>query len=327
MQRSQATDEATRAVRTYDEVAATAAHAVLAAYSSSFGLGTRTLPRRVRRDIEAVYALVRIADEVVDTPRGQDAAAALDELEQQVGAALVSGYSSNIVVHAFVTTARRTGIGHEEVDPFFASMRADLTVTTHTRASYERYVYGSAEVVGVMCLKVFCADDHGPAHLDPAAVAGARALGAAFQKINFLRDLGADSAGLGRAYFPDVSPGAPTDAQVAEILTEIRGDLATASAALPVLPLAARRAVAVTIALYTALLDRLAVVPAAQLAARRVRVSGPRKVALAAAVLLRSLAWGRHRVSAVVPADQPRVAGQGRTADQARTADQPGGAS
>jgi len=284
-------DDARIAVRSYDKVAAQAARAVLHEYSSSFGLGTRTLPSRIRRDIEAVYALVRIADEVVDTPRGQDAATALDELERQVGEALETGYSTNLVVHAFAGTARRTAIGLAEVGPFFRSMRMDLTVTTHDRTSYEQYIYGSAEVVGVMCVKVFCATPSGPATLAPSTIAGAQALGAAFQKVNFLRDLGADADGLGRAYFPGVTPGALADAQLAAIVREIRADLATADAALPALPLPARRAVGVTIALYTDLLNRLAATSASAIAGRRVRVPTPRKVWLAAGVLARSMAW------------------------------------
>lgn len=274
----------------YDRTAARASRAVLAGYSTSFGLGTRLLGPRARHDIEAVYALVRIADEVVDTRGGADAGALLDELEAQTGRALESGWSTNLVVHAFARTARRVGIGHAEVDPFFASMRADLTVRVHDRASYERYVYGSAEVVGLMCLQVFLNADRRPGdpvrRPDDATVDGARALGAAFQKINFLRDLGADAGELGRCYFPGVASTGPTDAQLTEILAEIGDDLARARAALPRLPRRARAAVAATLALYDRLLAELAATPPEQVLASRVRVSTPRKVA----VLVRTLA-------------------------------------
>lgn len=273
----------------YDRTAARASGTVLAGYSTSFGLGTRLLGPRARRDIEAVYALVRIADEVVDTRGGDDAGDLLDELEAQTARALASGYSTNLVVHAFARTARRTGIGAAEVDPFFASMRADLTVTVHDRESYERYVYGSAEVVGLMCLQVFLNADRRPGEPvrrpDAATVDGARALGAAFQKINFLRDLGADSGELGRSYFPGVGPQGPTDAQLAAILDEIGADLARARAALPRLPRRARTAVAATLALYDRLLADLAATPPEQVLARRVRVSTPRKLAVLAGVL------------------------------------------
>lgn len=273
----------------YDRTAARAARTVLAGYSTSFGLGTRLLGPRARRDIEAVYALVRIADEVVDTRGGDDAAALLDELEAQTARALASGYSTNLVVHAFARTARRVGIGAAEIDPFFASMRADLTVRVHDRESYLRYVYGSAEVVGLMCLQVFLNADRVPGEPvrrpDAATVDGARALGAAFQKINFLRDLGADSGELGRCYFPGVGPQGPSDAQLAAILDEIGADLARARAALPRLPRRARAAVATTLALYDRLLADLAATPPAEVLASRVRVSTPRKLAVVARTL------------------------------------------
>jgi len=273
----------------YDRTAARASRVVLAGYSTSFGLGTRLLGPRARRDVEAVYALVRIADEVVDTHGGRDAGALLDELEAQTARALASGYSTNLVVHAFARTARRVGIGPAEVDPFFASMRADLTVRVHDRESYERYVYGSAEVVGLMCLQVFLNSGRRPGdpvrRPDAGTVAGARALGAAFQKINFLRDLGADSGELGRSYFPGVGPQGPTDAQLSAILAEIGEDLARARVALPRLPRRARSAVAATLALYDRLLAELAATPPEQVLARRVRVSTPRKLAVLGRVL------------------------------------------
>jgi phytoene/squalene synthetase len=238
--------------------------AVLAGYSTSFGLGARMLGARGRADIEAVYALARIADEIVDTHRGPGAPELLDELEAQTARALASGCSTNLVVHAFAGTARRTGIGHAELDPFFASMRTDLSVCVHDRASYTAYVHGSAEVVGLMCLAVFLNTDHAPGEPvrrgDARLTAGAQALGAAFQKINFLRDLGADSAGPGRSYFPGVQRGSLTRAQLDEILAEIHADLQVACGALPGLPWRARCAVAATLGLYERLLDQLAAV-------------------------------------------------------------------
>jgi len=270
----------------YDATAMRASALVLRAYSTSFGLGTRLLGARTRADIQAVYALVRLADEVVDTYRGPDAGDELDELEAQVARALRTGYSTNVVVHAFARAARRTGIGHGEIDPFFASMRADLTVRTHDRESYERYVYGSAEVVGVMCLRVFLDAERRPGgprvEPAPAAVDGARALGAAFQKINFLRDLAADSGDLGRAYLPGVDPEHLTHADVRAVLDEIGGDLDRARAALPLLPTRARCAVAATTALYDRLLRDLAATPVETLRVRRVRVPGPVKAVVVA---------------------------------------------
>jgi phytoene synthase len=285
------TDPDERAIRLYDSTAARASRAVLACYSTSFGLGSRLLGARARADIEAVYALVRIADEIVDTYRGPDAGVLLDELEAQTARSLESGWSTNLVVHTFAATARRTGIGHDELDPFFASMRTDLTVRVHDRASYEAYVHGSAEVVGLMCLAVFLNADNAPGEPvrrgDAQLRAGAQALGAAFQKINFLRDLGADSEGLGRSYFPGVAHGSLTRAQLDAILAEIGSDLRTARGALPGLPWRARCAVAATLGLYERLLDQLAATPPAEVLMRRVRVATPRKLAVVAGAVAR----------------------------------------
>lgn len=277
----------------YDRTAYRIAHVVLAAYSTSFGIGTRLLGRSARAHIEAVYALVRIADEIVDTRGGTDAGAMLAELREQTARAMDHGWSSNPVVHAFALTAARVGITAAEVDPFFDSMAMDLTVTTHDRASYERYVYGSAEVVGLMCVRVFLNAERpaGAPLVEPDAetTAGARALGAAFQKINFLRDLAADHRDLGRSYFPGLTPESLDADALDEVVTEIAADLTVARAALPRLPGRARSAVAATLALYERLLAVLADTPAEEIIERRVRISDPHKVVIAAQGILLQL--------------------------------------
>ncbi|MFB8227429.1 phytoene/squalene synthase family protein [Cellulosimicrobium sp. NPDC055967] len=287
--------------RLYDLTAARTSRVVLASYSTSFGLGARLLDAPTRDGIDAIYGLVRIADEVVDTRRGDGAADLLDELEAEVTRALDRGWSTNLVVHSFALTARRCGVGHDEVDPFFASMRTDLTVRVHDRESYERYVYGSAEVVGLMCLAVFLNARRRPGEplrvADPVLVRGARALGAAFQKINFLRDLRTDHDELGRAYLPGVVPGRLRRRDVEAFCREVEEDLAAARAALPGLPVRPRVAVAATVAVYERLLARLAATPPEDILRARVRVPDPVKVALAARAaggqLLGQMASGR----------------------------------
>lgn len=294
---AQARSARDRALRLYDSTAARTSAGVLAAYSTSFGLGTRLLGRRAQQDIRAVYALVRLADEVVDTYRGDDAGAELDELEEQTARALRTGYSTNLVVHAFARTARRVGITASETAPFFASMRADLTVHEHDRASYETYVFGSAEVVGLMCVRAFLNEDRRPdepvREPDETQVAGARALGAAFQKINFLRDLGADSEELGRTYFPGTTPGHLDAAQLQAILEEINADVATARAAVPTLPRRARYAVGATLALYQRLLDEIATRPPESLLVGRVRLPTPVKLLVVGESVLSEARAGR----------------------------------
>ncbi|WP_336706680.1 phytoene/squalene synthase family protein [Oerskovia sp. USHLN155] len=270
----------------YDRTAARASRAVLTGYSTSFGLGSRLLGSVARRDIDAVYGLVRVADEVVDTRRGEGADALLTGLEEETARALASGYSTNLVVHSFARTARRTGIGHAEIDPFFASMRMDLTVQVHDKASYEQYVHGSAEVVGLMCLAVFLNAGRRPGEpvvrADAAVLRGAQGLGAAFQKINFLRDLRTDHEELGRSYFPGITPADLTQEDVDAILAEIGSDLDAARAALPSLPRRARMAVAATLALYDSLLGRLSSTAPEELLRARVRVPDPVKLVVAA---------------------------------------------
>ena len=143
----------------YDAVSEGSAAIVIRQYSSSCGLAARLLARPVRTPVCNVYALVRIADEIVDNPDAmlkRDARERmLDRLHQDVRQALVTGYSGNLVVHAFARTATACGIDDELIAPFFASMRMDLDRTVHTPATFERYVYGSAEVVGLLCLRAF----------------------------------------------------------------------------------------------------------------------------------------------------------------------------
>ncbi len=300
----------------YDRTAYRIAHEVLAAYSTSFGLGTRLLGRVARAHIEAVYALVRIADEIVDTRRGDDAGEMLAELRAQVDRALRIAWSSNPVVHAFAHTARRVGITDAEVGPFFDSMAMDLEVSAHDRASYERYVYGSAEVVGVMCLRVFLNADRAPGTpvVEPgaAALGGARALGAAFQKINFLRDLAADRRELGRSYFPDVTPENLDADALDAIVTEIGADLAVARAALGYLPGRARSAVAATLALYERLLAVLADTPPEEIMDRRVRIPDVQKLGIAVQGVLLELPVGANRARPDVGPDVAASSEEGR---------------
>ncbi|WP_182112349.1 MULTISPECIES: squalene/phytoene synthase family protein [unclassified Actinotalea] len=277
----------------YDTVAERAAGVVVREYSTSFGLATRLLSEPARTRIRTVYALVRLADEVVDGAATQAGAAGvaqalLDDLEAETDRAVARGYSTNVLVHAFARTAAEAGIGTELTRPFFASMRTDLHRTVHDADSLRDYVYGSAEVVGLMCLRVFLLDLPEPgrerayARLTP----GARALGAAFQKINFLRDLADDSERLGRRYFVDVDPASLTEAQKAAILADIHADLRLAAQALPGLPPSARRAVALAYGLFAELTRRLERTPAVRISHTRVRVPATVKARVAAGALL-----------------------------------------
>lgn len=275
----------------YDAVAEQTASLVIRRYSTSFGLAARMLGSAVRQPVENIYALVRVADEIVDggaEEAGLDPAIAarlLNELEKDTERAMAEGYSSNLIVHAFAGTARAAWFGAELTRPFFASMRMDLSATEHDQASFETYVYGSAEVVGLMCLRVFVRDTERIYSPDELATleTGAKALGSAFQKVNFLRDLAADLSALGRSYFPGLDAAAITEAQKNALLDDIDRELALAGATVPLLPSSSRRAVATAQRLFAELSRRLRATPAASLLTTRVRVPDPSKLRIAVA--------------------------------------------
>ncbi|NKX92620.1 squalene/phytoene synthase family protein [Sanguibacter hominis ATCC BAA-789] len=286
----------------YDDAALRASSTIIDAYSTSFGRAARMLAEPVRTQVRSIYGLVRLADEIVDGAFDgttvEDRRALLEDLEAETARAVERGYSTNLTVHAFALTARAAGIDAELTGPFFESMRTDLARTEHDASSLDAYVHGSAEVVGLMCLRVFLLDTPGTAtdrqrryeHLAPGAVA----LGAAFQKVNFLRDLAADRDELGRNYL-QVAPTRLTDTERDHILDDIDRDLATARATIGELPRSSRRGVHAAHALFAALSHQLRRTPAATIAARRVRVPTRTKIAVLARVALADARPGRTR--------------------------------
>ncbi|MEN9753414.1 MAG: hypothetical protein RL670_1105 [Actinomycetota bacterium] len=266
----------------YTRVAETAASEVIKVYSTSFGFATNILGPECRQPVKNIYALVRIADEIVDGAADEAGLAHptsdlspgfyLSELELETYRAIKGGYSTNPIVHAFATTAIEVGIDEELIRPFFASMRADLLQTEHSKESFERYVFGSAEVVGLMCLKVFTHNHVFTPEQQQTLHRGARALGSAFQKINFLRDLGADFQKLGRSYFPGVNVKTFSEEQKFHLIDDIEHELAISSEALPLLPRSSRRAVLSAQMLFEELVRQIAGTEASQLLQTRISV-------------------------------------------------------
>ena len=277
----------------YTQAAHKAAREVIYSYSTSFGLATRLLDASFRPHVENIYALVRVADEIVDGSAEQakaldasiDPAALLGGFEQETYKAMQTGYSTNLIIHAFASTAREVGITKEIVEPFFYSMAQDLTETEHDQESFDRYVYGSAEVVGLMCLAVFVHGREYSTEQKRTLTEGARALGSAFQKVNFLRDLAADFQKLGRSYFPGVNVNSFDEQTKQQLVADIEADLAKSSATLPLLPTGARRAVAAAQLLFTELNRKISKTQASALVTKRISVNNFSKLLL----LLRAL--------------------------------------
>ena len=287
---SQDTTKVPTGLALYSQAAHRASREVIYSYSTSFGMATRLLSKDVRHHVENIYALVRVADEIVDGSAAEaqakgaelDPEAELNAFEQETYRAMQLGFSTNLIIHAFAITAREVGISKDIVEPFFYSMRQDLTEKEHDQASFDTYVYGSAEVVGLMCLAAFV---HGGSYTKDEKVAlvkGARALGSAFQKVNFLRDLSADFKRLGRSYFPNVNVSNFDEATKARLVEDINQDLAVSAQSLPLLPKSARAAVTAAQLLFTELNLKIGNTEAKKLIETRISVGNATKIWLLA---------------------------------------------
>ncbi len=253
-------------------------------YSTSFGLSTMLFSKAIRRHVYAVYGLVRVADEIVDTYNGPDQLALLDDFETQTYIAMTSSYSTNPIIHSFALTAKQFGIPKKLLSAFFKSMRMDLDTRTYNETSYKTYIYGSAEVVGLMCLYIFC-DGDTSTYLKLEK--GASALGAAYQKINFLRDFTSDYHTLGRIYFPGVTFELFNDTVKKRIIKDIAADISTATKSLQQLPRSSRVAVSTSLAYYSKLLDKLKKTPASTIKHKRIRINNLQKFFLLGTTMIR----------------------------------------
>ena len=274
-------------IELYTQASEAATNRVIETYSTSFGWATKLLGLGIRQEIRNVYGLVRVADEIVDGAADPKyASELLDELEAETYRALKIGFSSNLIVHAFAHTARTTNIEVDIIEPFFASMRMDLTEREHDQAGFEKYVYGSAEVVGLMCLRAFVQGQRYTDAENESLVTGARALGSAFQKVNFLRDLAADFRNLGRSYFPGVNVDTFNEAEKQRLIDDIEADLALSAATLGLLPKSSRKAVAAAQMFFAELNTRIRNTPAEKLIETRISVPNLVKITILLKALL-----------------------------------------
>lgn len=254
-------------------------------YSTSFSSAIKLLHKDLRTPICNIYGFVRFADEIVDTFHGYDKALLFEEFKKATYDAIERGISLNPILHSFQMTVNQYGIDHALIDAFLYSMELDLGKHTYDRAGYETYIYGSAEVVGLMCLYIFCEGNQTQYDaLKPAA----KSLGSAFQKVNFLRDVKADFEGLDRMYFPDCDFANFTQADKLAIEQDIQKDFDEAYAGILHLPIKARFGVYVAYKYYLSLFKKIQRLEPAHILESRVRIPDYGKAFILAKAGIRS---------------------------------------
>lgn len=269
----------------FDNHSRLASRKVTRLYSTSFYAGVKALDPAIRDDIHAVYGFVRFADEIVDTFHDFDKKTLLEEFTRDTKLAIERGISMNPILNSFQFTVNKYNIDHELIDQFLHSMRMDLGDIEYDQEKYEEYILGSAEVVGLMCLKVFVyGDEEKYQKLKPYAMK----LGSAFQKINFLRDLKDDFNELGRIYFPHLDAGQLTLENKLKIEEEIQKEFDEALVGIKMLPKSSRFGVYVSYKYYTKLLKKIKMKTAQDLMKERIRVSNNMKILVFAKSYLRN---------------------------------------
>jgi len=268
----------------FDTYSYNASKQVTKAYSTSFYSGVNSLDKKIRNDVHAIYGLVRFADEIVDSFHEFDKPALLEEFKKATFDAIERKISINPILNSFQLTVNKYNIDLDLVNKFFHSMEMDLTPTEYCKEKYEEYILGSAEVVGLMCLKIFVyGNDEDYNHLKPYAMR----LGAAFQKINFLRDLKDDSQILGRVYFPGLKTSNMSKEDKLAIEAEIQQDFDEAFKGIKLLPKSSRFGVYMSYVYYTSLLKHIEKKTLDELLNERLRVPNTLKNILYAKSLIR----------------------------------------
>ncbi len=246
-------------------------------YSTSFTLGIKTLHKRFHLPVYAVYGFVRYADEIVDTFHGKNKQELLQRFKEDTFRAIEEEISLNPVLHSFQMIVNKYGIDHDLIEAFLYSMEMDLDQTLHDQDSYEKYIYGSAEVVGLMCLRIFCEGDR---KKYDDLLDSARSLGSAFQKVNFLRDIKSDFDDRGRVYFPGVDFNQFTLEDKKIIEKDIEKDFQDALIGIKRLPKGARGGVYLAYVYYVQLFKKIKRLPPRKILSERVRVPDSIKMLL-----------------------------------------------
>lgn len=246
-------------------------------YSTSFTLGIKTLDKKLHLPIYAIYGFVRYADEIVDTFHDKDKKVLLDQFKHDTYEAIDKGISLNPVLHAFQMIVNQYGIDLDLIEAFLKSMEMDLDFKTYNDSRYHEYIYGSAEVVGLMCLKVFC---EGNQEMYQSLKVPACKLGSAFQKVNFLRDIKSDYEERGRVYFPGVDFNNFDKSAKQLIEEDIQKDFDEALDGIRRLPESAKMGVKIAYLYYQKLFDKIKRLPPEIITHERVRIPNSRKFSL-----------------------------------------------
>lgn len=262
----------------FDKVSYESSKIVTTNYSTSFSLAVKMLSSDIQADIHAIYGFVRFADEIVDTFHDYDKEVLLDEFQRELDVSLERGISLNPILNSFQDVVNKYKIDVELINAFMKSMRFDLTKNEYsTTEDYKEYIYGSADVVGLMCLTVFV---NGDKEQYDALKEPAMKLGSAFQKVNFLRDLKADSEELNRIYFPQLVGVELSEANKTDIINEIQKDFDEAYLGIKNLPKEAKFGVYTAYKYYNKLLQKIIKSDIEAIKTNRIRVSNPMKFAL-----------------------------------------------
>lgn len=253
----------------FDKVSIESSKNTTLTYSTSFSLGIKFLDKKFHNPIYAIYGFVRFADEIVDTFHDYDKRYLLTKFKKDTYEAIEQKISLNPILNSFQSVVNEFQIDHELIETFLNSMEMDLQDQSYDQELYEKYILGSAEVVGLMCLRVFCEGNNEQYEsLKPSA----KKLGAAFQKVNFLRDVKADTEDLGRIYFPKVDLNNFTQADKTEIEKDIEQDFDDALSGILALPKSARNGVYLAYFYYRKLFFMIKETPVDKVLSRRIRI-------------------------------------------------------
>jgi len=263
----------------FDRISIASSTIVTKTYSTSFSLGIKCLHKQFHNAIYSIYGFVRLADEIVDSFHDYNKNELLKEFENSTHKAIEQGISLNPILNSFQHVVHDYAIEKELIDCFLNSMEMDLQQTAHSCNSYDTYILGSAEVVGLMCLRVFTENNRALyEQLKPAAMK----LGSAFQKVNFLRDLKNDYEVLGRVYFPQVDLSVFSELEKKEIEQDIEKDFEAALAGIRLLPRSSRFGVYVAYIYYKSLFNKIKSVSPVNILSKRIRIPNSHKLGLLA---------------------------------------------